>query len=109
VAGATAQDIQRGIYAATRVFFEADLSPYAAGCATFYVEADEEDFPVSSEHVEWFAKWKETSHAAISAACANMPWGTRVAYLFGQTWDGAPDTNFSNCNCGSYTVGNNTY
>ena len=109
VAGANAQDIQRGIYAATRVFFEADLSPYAASCAVFYVEADDEDFPVSSEHKEWVVKWREASRAAISAACASMPWRTEVTYLFGQTWDGAPDTNLSNCVRGWHTVGTNIY
>jgi hypothetical protein len=107
VDGATDQDIQRGIYAATRVFFEADLSPYAAGCAVFYVEADDDDFPVSDEHVAWFAKWNEANHAAIAAACANMPWGTKVTYLFGQTWDGAPDTNPTNCIRRWHTVGAN--
>lgn len=104
VEGATTQDIQRGIYAATRVFYDADVSPYAAGCAVFYYEAQDDDFPVSAEHLEWVAKWNEAINAAVSAACANMPLGSKVTYLFGQTWDGAPDTKFTNCAGGWHTV-----
>jgi hypothetical protein len=109
VDGATVQDIQRGVYAATRVFHEADLSPYAAGVAVFYVEAEDEDFPVTNEHLDWYAKWSEATEAAVSAACVNMPLGTRVSYLFGQTWDGAPDRHLANCIRGTHTVGSSIF
>jgi hypothetical protein len=109
VDGASPEDIERGIFAATRVFREADLSPYAAGVAVFYVEAQDDDFPVSPEHLDWYAKWSEATRAAVSAACENIPLGTKVGYLFGQTWDGAPETKLTNCIRGRHTVGSNIF
>lgn len=109
VDGATPEDIERGINAAKRVFMHANLSPYAAGEAVFYVEAEDDDFPVSKEHLDWYSKWSEANDAAVSAACANMPPGRLVTYLFGQTWDDAPHTNLAKCIRGWHTVGSGIF
>jgi hypothetical protein len=109
VDGATPEDIERGINAAKRVFLLADLSPYAAGCAVFYVEAEDEDSPVSKDHLDWYSKWSEANNAAVSTACANMPPGAKVTYLFGQTWDGASETNLAKCIRGRHTVGTSIF
>jgi hypothetical protein len=109
VDGASTEDIERGINAAKRVFLLAELSPYAAGCAVFYVEAEDEDFPVTKDHLEWYSRWSEANKAAVSAACENMPFGTKVTYLFGQTWDEGPETNLANCIRGWHTVGSKIY
>ncbi len=88
VDGATAQDIERGINAAKRVFLLAEISSYAAVSAASYMDLDDPNLQLTDQQHEWAGVWWDADEAAIEAACSEMPAGEKT-YFFSLTWDGA--------------------
>lgn len=88
VDGASPEANARGLAVANALFKNADVSPYAAAWACFYMTMESEDRVLTAEEFEWATLFMDAEDLAIEAVCADMPKGTVVQYDFNLTWDG---------------------